>query len=231
MGVVPQGTFNYFARTHGIPADPAQAMRALLASSPRPAQVGTVNGKLFLVNASVGLYPVLLEDREAFKSRFGRSRSVAVGAAFVTLLREHRQLHLRIDRGGALREVRTSTLFIGNNRLQLAQVGMRQPGVADTGSISAVILRPIGTLSMLWLLLRGAFGSLGEADNLESFDFHRMVVRPSLRYGRRRIKFACDGEVTWADWPLEFTVADQPLMLLKPDAAEADPSALGGEVQ
>ena len=28
MGVVPQGTFNYFARTHGIAADPAEAVRS-----------------------------------------------------------------------------------------------------------------------------------------------------------------------------------------------------------
>ena len=34
MGVVPQGTFNYFARTHGIAADPADAVRELLASTP-----------------------------------------------------------------------------------------------------------------------------------------------------------------------------------------------------
>ena len=30
MGVIPQGTFNYFARTHGIAADVAQAMDILL---------------------------------------------------------------------------------------------------------------------------------------------------------------------------------------------------------
>ena len=30
FGVLPQGTFNYFARTHGIPADSAEAVRLLL---------------------------------------------------------------------------------------------------------------------------------------------------------------------------------------------------------
>ncbi len=225
MGVVPQGTFNYFARTHGIADDTAAAVGALLASSPQPVQVGSVNGKLFLVNASLGLYPALLEDREAYKARFGRSRLVAMGAAFATLMREHRQLRLRIDRGGVLRDVRTPTLFVGNNRLQLEQVGMREPGAPDTGSIAAVVLRPIGTMAMLWLLLRGAFGSLGDADNVDHFDFHRMVVGPSLPYGTRRIKVACDGEVSWLRWPLEFRVAEKPLMLLKPDADHAQPPA------
>lgn len=66
MGVVPQGTFNYFARTHGIPADPADAVRQLLLSVPAPVQVAGINDRVFLVNASLGLYPELLEDREAY---------------------------------------------------------------------------------------------------------------------------------------------------------------------
>ena len=40
MGVVPQGTFNYFARTHGIPTEPGDAVRQLLRSAPAPVQVG-----------------------------------------------------------------------------------------------------------------------------------------------------------------------------------------------
>lgn len=53
---------------------------------------------------------------------------------------------------------------------------------------------------MVGLLLRGAFGNLGDAENVDHFDFHHMVVGPSLPYGRRRIKVACDGEVSWLRW-------------------------------
>jgi diacylglycerol kinase family enzyme len=87
MGVIPYGTFNYFARTHGIPTDPAAAAQMLLKAQPSPVQVAAINHRLFLVNASLGLYPELLQDREAYKARFGRSRWVAFVAAFVTLLR------------------------------------------------------------------------------------------------------------------------------------------------
>ena len=98
MGVVPQGTFNYFARTHGVPGDTTAAMYALLSSAPVPVQVGMINEQVFLVNASVGLYPELLQDREAYKARFGRSRLVAFAAAVATMVGRHRQLHLRIER-------------------------------------------------------------------------------------------------------------------------------------
>lgn len=229
MGVVPLGTFNYFARTHGIPTEPALAAQQLMLAQPVPVQVGTVNGHVFLVNASLGLYPVLLEDRETFKSRFGRSRWIALGAACMTLLRVHRQLRLRIDQGGLLRDVRTPTLFVGNNRLQLEQVGLQlgevagtqPPRALDAGSIAAVMLKPISTWAMVGLMLRGALGTLGEADTLESFAFSHMVVKPRLR----KMKVAFDGEVTRMRTPLEFRVAPQPLYLLKPAApgGAADP--------
>ena len=70
FGVLPQGTFNYFGRTHGIPEDLAEAVYALLRGKVRPVQVGLLNNKIFLVNASVGLYPKLLEEREHDKQQY-----------------------------------------------------------------------------------------------------------------------------------------------------------------
>jgi len=87
FGVLPQGTFNYFARANGIPEDTAAALQVLLAGHRQSAQVGRVNNKVVLVNASLGLYPKLLEDREKWKQQFGRIRLVAFGAGLATLLR------------------------------------------------------------------------------------------------------------------------------------------------
>jgi diacylglycerol kinase family enzyme len=227
MGVVPQGTFNYFARTHGIPADPADAVRLLLRAMPVPVQVARINDRVFLVNASLGLYPELLEDREAYKARFGRSQWVAFMAGCATLLRAQRKLRLHIETGGTVRNVQTLTLFVGNNRLQLQQLGAQPPdtvrGTPGHGSLAALVLRPIGTLPMLRLMLQGALGKLGEAAGVESFEFDHLVVKPSLTQGRRGVKVAFDGEVTRMRAPLTFGVHAQPLYLLKPGTDEAPP--------
>ena len=220
LGVLPQGTFNYFARTHGIPVDAVPALQTLLGCEPVPVQVGLINAHVFLVNASLGLYPELLQDREAFKRRFGRSRLVAFGSALVTLLGVHRLLKLRIERGTDSRDISTTTLFIGNNRLQLEQVGLAQASALDQGCLAGVMLRQIGVPAMLWLLLRGSFGTLGEADTIESFQFHRMVVRPRLGWDGLMVKVAFDGEVSWMRAPLEFQVSPKPLYLLKPIVEE-----------
>ncbi len=220
MGVVPQGTFNYFARTHGIPADPAQAAKQLLNWAPQPVQVAAINDRVFLVNASLGLYPDLLEDREAFKARFGRSRWVALVAACITLLRAQRRLDLHIELGASARDVRALTLFVGNNRLQLEQLGVEPELPPESGPMggrmTAVMLRPIGTLSMIRLMLHGAMGTLGEAQGVERFEFEHMVVKPARLPGRRAVKVAFDGEVTRLRPPLDFRVLAQPLYLLMP---------------
>ncbi len=223
MGVVPQGTFNYFARTHGIPCDPTEATRLLLQWSPWPVQVAAINDRVFLVNASLGLYPELLEDREAYKARFGRSRWVAFWAAAVTLLRAQRRLRLRIEQGAAVRDVKALTLFVGNNRLQLEQLGLEPERALPAAHITAVMLRPIGTLSMMRLMLHGAMGTLGEAHSVEHFEFDHLVVRPTLVPGRRGVKVAFDGEVTRLRAPLDFRVLIQPLYLLKP-SLQLEPS-------
>ncbi|MBC7620429.1 MAG: diacylglycerol kinase [Candidatus Saccharibacteria bacterium] len=220
MGVVPQGTFNYFARTHNIPADPAEAIQLLLQCTPLPVQVAAVNDRVFLVNASLGLYPQLLEEREAYKARFGRSRWVAFWAASATLLRAQRKLRLTIEQGGVTREVRTLTLFVGNNRLQLSQLGVHAQATPvhapDGGHITAIMLRPIGTLAMIRLMLHGAMGTLGDAQSVEHFEFERLLVRPTLAPGRRGVKVAFDGEVARMRAPLTFRVLEKPLFLLKP---------------
>ena len=228
MGVVPQGTFNYFARTHGIPADPTEAVRLLLRAAPAPVQVAGINERVFLVNASLGLYPDLLEDREAYKARFGRSRWVAFVAACATLLRAQRRLRLHIETGGKVRDMQTLTLFVGNNRLQLQQFGAEpddtMAGTPGDGSMAALVLRPIGTLSMIGLMLHGAMGRLGEAAGVERFEFEHLVVRPTLPQGRSGVKVAFDGEVTMMRAPLDFRVLAKPLYLLMPqrDAADVD---------
>ena len=220
MGLIAQGTFNYFARTHGIPADVGEATHALLHSQPQPVQVGLVNDRVFLVNASIGLYPQLLEDREAYKKRFGRSRLVALASFLITLLRHRHALRLRIESGEGPRDVVTPTLFVGNNRLQLEQVGVLEADALDKGWITAVMLRPIGALAMLALFFRGALGSLGEADTVESFKFRRMVVRQRRGLTVGMVKVAFDGEVNWLRGPLEFQVAQAPLYLIKPLAPD-----------
>lgn len=221
FGVLPQGTFNYFGRTYGIAQDTELATTCLLHAQPQAVQVGLVNDKLFLINASLGLYPTLLEDREAYKQRYGRSRWVAIWSALVTLMRAHRQLTLQIEHEGQFHTLRTPTIVIGNNALQLEQIGIDDLAALDQGQLVAMGTKPISTWGMYGLVLRGWLSRLGDAEHVFSFGFKRLVVRIAKR--KRRVKVALDGEIYWLSTPLEFKVSEQPLLLLvPPESMRAD---------
>ncbi|SAI73774.1 Putative lipid kinase BmrU [Bordetella ansorpii] len=216
FGILPQGTFNYFGRAYGIPQDTEIATRGLIGAHLEPVQVGLLNGQAFLVNASLGLYPQLLEDREAYKQRYGRSRLVALWSAIVTLLRGgHRRLALHLDSGEVQGVIRTPTLVVGNNALQLRQIGIPQAEELERGKLMAMTAKPVGSLALYGLLLRGLLSRLGEAENVISFPFESMTVRLGKRR-RRGIKVAMDGEICWMQAPLEFRVSPEPLMMLVP---------------
>ena len=219
FGVLPQGTFNYFGRANAIPQDARAAAIALLGATISPVTVGEVNGRVFLVNASLGLYPQLLEDREAWKQQFGRSRLVAFASGLATIFQARGQLKLEIEMAGKTTALRTPTLFIGNNHLQLAQVGINaaHADAVNRGELAGIAVRPIGTLALFGLLARGMVGRLGDADHIDSFSFRKLRV--AMR-GKRRVKVATDGEITWMTSPLVFQVADTPLLLMKPAPAD-----------
>ncbi|HEY3500082.1 MAG TPA: diacylglycerol kinase family protein, partial [Polyangiaceae bacterium] len=142
FGVIPLGTFNYFSRAHGIPSDLREACRILTEERAHAVQVGLVNEHVFLVNASIGLYPELLEEREQAKREFGRSRWVAAGAALATLLRPHRALRIDVEIQGRRRSFVTPTLFVGNNRLQLERAGIPDRDLTERHRLVAVVVRP-----------------------------------------------------------------------------------------
>lgn len=226
FSAIPQGTFNYFGRCHGFPADPAEAVAAVLDGCLKPVQVGSLGGRIFLVNASFGLYPRLLEDREAFKQQWGRSRAAAWGAALLTLFGHHRQhrIHLQgVGPDGATveRTLTSSTVFVANNRLQLEQVGVPEAAAVEAGALVGLVLRPMGRGAMIGLALKGALGRLGEAEDVERLVFRRLQIEPGRPWWRpHEVAVAVDGEQTRMRPPLIFSVAGQPLWLMAPRERE-----------
>jgi diacylglycerol kinase family enzyme len=137
-------------------------------------------------------------------------------AALSTLLRHRGELRLDIEHRGETRLVRTRTLFVGNNALQLSRVGIREAPLLEAGLLISLMLRPVSTRTLLWLFLRGALGSLSDAEQVISFPFARLVVRPH-RAGRSTMKVAADGEVFALRAPIELRVAPEPVYLIKPE--------------
>ncbi|MEJ8839315.1 diacylglycerol/lipid kinase family protein [Ramlibacter sp. AN1133] len=215
LGVIAQGTFNLFARQHGLPLEAAEAARALLNAQPEPVQVGWVNQRAFLVNASVGLYPKLLADREIAKKKLGRRRWIAMLSALKSLMEWRVRLVLDAELDGRLTQLRTASVFVCNNPLQLQRLGVEEAVVAQLGQgrLAGLLVRGSSAWPKLRMLAAAALGRLAAEPEIESFSLRTLTV--GARHAKR-LKVATDGEVSWMQLPLRFTVAPRPLLLMLP---------------
>lgn len=222
LAVIAQGTFNLFARELGLALDAAEAVRMLLRARPEPVQVGLVNEHVFLVNASVGLYPKLLADREQVKQKLGRRRWIAMLAALKSLLEWRLQLVLDAELDGQLTQLRTASVFVCNNRLQLQRVGIEEEVVAQVGEgrLAGLLVRASGWWPKLRMLAAALLGRLGDEREIQSFTLRSLTV--ATRHARK-LKVATDGEVQWMQQPLRFTVAPRPLRVMLPPVEDRLP--------
>lgn len=212
LGLLPMGTFNYFARAHGIPLDPADAARVLLSGVTTPVSMGEVNGRLFFNNAGFGLYTEAIRRREAAKSRFGRYRAVAVAAAVTTLLSGRQPFTVQLVANDAAATVRTANVLVFCSALQLETLGLEAAECVKSGSLAVALLRPTRLADRLRLLLRTALKQLDEDGRVQSLCLTEFEVHSA----RRVIEVAIDGEPTRLPQPLRFRAVRDAVQLIVP---------------
>ncbi len=233
MAVLPQGTYNFFSRDLQGPDELDRAFDALLAALAgghcRAQPVGMLNDQLFLVNASLGLYPRVLAERERANRRFGRHRWVAWLSGARALLqptRGHQLALIARDAEGRLHvdnEARLATLFIGCNRVQLSELGLAPPPPSSR-ELTAVMFAPQPRPTMARMAWRALRGQLGTEPQVDTFAFTELEVHAGALETRRRIRVACDGEAQWLPFPLRITRALRPLWVVSPDPVAARPA-------
>lgn len=215
LAVLPMGTFNYFARGLGMPEDADGAAQAILDGAPHDIAVGTLNGRVFLNNVSIGLYPAILEEREATYARFGRYRILAHLASLRTILRFQRPHGMELQQDDTRHRIRTPMLFVARSAYQLDQFGL-EGAQAISDDRFVLFLAPqqtrLGFLRLAWKLVRRKVDH--GRDVLVSTP-RRIAV--SIR-GRRRISVALDGEKLKMRLPLRIEIADHQLQVIVPPA-------------
>lgn len=223
LGLIPQGTFNLFARDHAIPLEAAAAAQALTQAQPQELQLGWVNQQAFVVNASLGLYPQLLADREHAKQRLGRKRWVAVLAGLKTFFGWSNKLTLDAEIDGEPVRMVIASLFVCNNRLQLDNLLLDDDVVASVtqGWLGAISAPPLSFGRKLRVLVEAVRGRLDYAPAVSTFAFRNLTI--AARHARR-LRVSVDGEVRWMELPLRISIAPRPLKVLLPGEAHA-----GGE--
>lgn len=219
MGIIPLGTFNYFARENGIALDVEGAIDVLKNGQEKIAAAGKVNDRLFLVNASFGLYTTIIRNREKVKKRFGRYRAVALISALSCLLRGRATFGVDIESHGKVLHRDTSMVFVGNNKTQLDSLGLATAETEGPDTVSMVLLKPVSRWQTARLLLRGLLRNMRSEERLEEFSASHITVQTQRTY----IDAVVDGEIIRLKAPLDFAAVPNGVRLICPADKKAAP--------
>ena len=201
LGVLPMGTFNHFAKDLGMPDDLSGAIRFLAEADVVAVDVGEVNGRVFVNNASIGVYPEMVGEREDIRRRRGWGKLRAAPLAIVHTLRRlpvHR-LRLTVDDSPPA-EITTPLLFIGNGLFDEFGVRVGQRTSLSDHRLGAYVI----VTSSRWRLITNAFrarvGGIEAAAQMQRLAGETLVVDSD----EALLEVALDGEPTDLRVPLQF---------------------------
>jgi YegS/Rv2252/BmrU family lipid kinase len=211
LGVLPLGTLNHFARDLGIPTELEAAVRVIAGGKIANVDAGEVNGRIFINNSSVGLYPNIVREREQ-ERRAGRSKWIAFVRATFRVLQRLPRVEVQLVAGGKRIVHTTVFVFIGNNEYQTQglQIGTRR--ALNRGELYCYTA-PVTTRAQLFrLTVLALLGRLREAPDFE------VIHGKELRVGshRKHLHVARDGEVKVLHTPLDYQIRPEALRVLVP---------------
>jgi len=213
LGVLPLGTLNHFAKDLRIPLELGAAAAVVCEGHVVRVDAGEVNGRVFINNSSLGLYPLIVRRREKMQAREGSGKWSAFARATLAVLRRYPFLRVRLKADG--REIVRLTPFVlvGNNEYEVDGLALGGRRRLDSGRLSLYVAHRTGRLGLLWLALRALFGRLREARDFDALSAEEIWVgtrRP------RKLPVAIDGEVTLMKTPLRYRALPGALRVIVP---------------
>jgi YegS/Rv2252/BmrU family lipid kinase len=217
FGVLPLGTLNHFARDMKIPFDLEAAAQTIVAGHTTEIDVAEVNTRIFLNNSSLGLYPIIVREREK-RERLGSGRWPAFIWAVIQALRRYPFLDVRLRVDDEFVDRTTPFVFIGNNHysMELFNIGLRDR--LDRGVLSIYITHRTSRLQLITLALRAVFGRLRNDKDFLAFSSKHVDIE--TRHKLLRVAF--DGETEVMPTPLQYQVRTRALRVIVPKPTEAE---------
>src|SRR6476619_3472038 len=157
-----------------------------------------MNDHIFINNSAIGLYPLMVIDRDQQRKRLGRSKRLAMIVASVrTLARfNHQRLTLTVNDEKA--RIDTPLLFVGNNDYRLDPSAAGQRESVEDGRLSVLVMRKKTRRGLIAASIRALFNRSRDDDMVQIDDVQRLRVSSH----RSTLAVSLDGEVVRAEPPL-----------------------------
>lgn len=215
LGVIPLGTLNHFAKDLGIPLELDEAAKVVLQGVVCRVDVGEVNGRIFLNNSSLGVYPAIVRLRDRYQAS-GWGKWIAALWAGLAVLRRNPFMAVRILAEGETIVRRTPLVFVGNNEYRMSgmQAGSRESLVG--GHLSVYVFKADRRSS----LLRLGWQVLLQGTEVEELDL-LTVEEATVETKRAVVPVALDGEVASLKSPMSYRIRPAALSVMAPEKASA----------
>src|SRR3954453_22150666 len=106
------GTLNHFSKDLGIPTAIEDAVKTISSFQIKEVDAGEVNGKLFLNNSSIGLYPGIVHQREKGQ-KLGYGKWRAFIRASLRVVKRYPLVRVSLKAGDQQLTLRTPFVFVG----------------------------------------------------------------------------------------------------------------------
>jgi YegS/Rv2252/BmrU family lipid kinase len=212
LGILPLGTLNHFSRDLGIPADLGEAAKLLASGAERRVDVAEMNGRIFINNSAIGLYPLMVVDRDLQQRRLGRSKRLAMIVASIRTLARFNHQRLTLTVNDEKGRVDTPLLFVGNNDYRIDIGGPGQRESLDDGELCVLVMRKKTRLGLIGASVRALLNRSRRDDMVRLDDVQRLRVESR----RSHLTVSLDGEVVSAASPLDYRIRKQALTVIAP---------------
>jgi len=208
LGLLPIGTLNHFAKDLGLPLELEDAVRLISQGPARRVDVGEVNGRVFVNNSSIGVYPriVALRDRAGAS---GWGKWLAALWATMTVLRRRPFMAVRIRVGDETVLRRTPFVFVGNNPYRMAGIHSGSRDSLTGGRLALYVMHAEKRRSLFMLGWQVVLRGVDRVRELELFEVEEAVVET-----RGRVAVALDGEIGHLDQPLTYRIRPRDLSVI-----------------
>jgi YegS/Rv2252/BmrU family lipid kinase len=216
LGVLPLGTLNHFARDMRIPFDVEAAAHTIVAGHTTEVDVAEVNNRIFLNNSSLGLYPIIVREREK-RQRLGSGKWPAFVWATIQALRRYPFLDVRLRIDEHLLDRTTPFVFVGNNVYAMDSFNIGLRNNLDRGVLSIYITHRTSRLRLISLALRALIGRLRNDKDFLALSSTEVKIETA----RKRLRVAFDGEVEVMETPLRYQIRRRALRVIVPAETQA----------
>jgi YegS/Rv2252/BmrU family lipid kinase len=212
LGIIPAGTMNLFARELGIPSRLEEAVDIVARGHTRRVEVGSVNGRYFLLCASAGLDAAIVRDvKPSSKRRWGKW-AYYLRAPLSALTYAYSSVRMVTDDGVTMQG---GAVVVANAR-DYGDGYRIAPGASlDDGVMDACLFRGRRAFHYpryVWALRRSRHLLLNDVSYYKAANF---LLRPARE--NAKIPFQIDGDYL-CDLPVKIRVIPAALSVYAPEA-------------